>query len=189
MNACNALFYGLEEELGIAHKEMVWEERCANTVSEGIFFPGSMGIAAPYWNSGEANTLHAFPRKPGHNEIIRAGMESIAFLIHDIFSVANKVKPMKPKMVSTSGGGARAPLLQFLADLLQIHVGLSSMKDKTAVGVFNLLKKADDKDWLPQQFKWDTIYRPQMSSKARSAKLTQWNQALQAEGIKPVSVI
>ncbi len=189
VNACNALFYGLEEELGIAHKEMVWEERCANTVSEGIFFPGSMGIAAPYWNSGEANTLHAFPRKPGHNEIIRAGMESIAFLIHDIFSVANEVKPMKPKMVSTSGGGARAPLLQFLADLLQIPVGLSSMKDKTAVGVFNLLKKADDKDWLPQQFKWDTIYRPQMSSKARSAKLTQWNQALQAEGIKPVSVI
>ncbi len=63
------------------------------------------------------------------------------------------------------------------------------MKDKTAVGVFNLLKKADDKDWLPQQFKWDTIYRPQMSSKTRSAKLTQWNQALQAEGIKPVSVI
>lgn len=189
VNACNALFYGLETELNIPHREMVWEERCGKTETSGVFFPGLWGIAAPYWSSGKSNNLYGFSGEPEKNAIIRAGMESVGFLIHDIFSVANRIQSFQPETISISGGGAREPLLQFLSDLLQIPVGLSSMKDKTAVGIFNLLKKEENADWEPRTLECDTFYKPEISGTLRKDKLESWNRALKAEGITPVSEI
>ncbi len=187
INACNALFYGLEADLNIPHREMLWEERCSKTESSGIFFPGFWGIAAPYWISGKSNVLHGFSTEPSPNETIRAGMESVGFLIHDIFSIANTKKPLQPDVITVSGGGAREPLLQFLTDMLQIPIGLSSMKDKTAMGVFNLLKKSEDSDWTPEPMHCSAIMSPKMSSEKRLKKLKNWNKALSSEGINPVS--
>lgn len=187
INACNALFYGFEADLNIPHREMIWEERCSKTESSGIFFPGVWGIAAPYWISGKSNVFHGFSTEPNPNETIRAGMESIGFLIHDIFSTANHEKPLHPDVITVSGGGAREPLLQFLTDMLQIPIGLSAMKDKTAMGVLNLLKKSEDANWTPEITYCETIFETKMNSEDRLKKLDSWNKALLSEGIKPAS--
>jgi glycerol kinase len=166
---------------------MIWEERCTKTETSGVFFPGFWGIAAPYWISGKSNALHGFSTEPSQNETIRAGMESIGFLIHDIFSVSRHENPLHPDVITVSGGGAREPLLQFLTDMLQIPIGLSAMKDKTAMGVLNLLKKSEDANWTPEITYCETIFEPKMNSEDRLKKLDSWNKALLSEGIKPAS--
>ena len=74
-----------------------------------------------------------------NNEIIRAGMESIAFLINDIYQCLMKSINMQPIIINIAGGAARKPLLQFIADIIEVSVGYSSMKDRTAYGVYILL--------------------------------------------------
>ena len=143
MHASSSLFYWLENELNIPHKEMRWDKRCEKTTTNGVLIPGFAGIAAPYWIDGFETVYHNLDGA-SHDEIIRAGMETIGFLVYDIYkSIVNKTK-INPKMITVSGGGARSPLLQFIADMLQINIGHTTLKDRTALGVFKLLKYSEE---------------------------------------------
>ena len=181
INACNSLFYWLEKELNIDHKDMVWHERCIDENTNGIFIPGATGIAAPYWKS-ELGTVKIGLENAKNNEIIRAAMESIGFLVHDIIKQMD-LKDALPDMLTASGGGARAPLLQFIADMLMITVGHISLKDRTAIGVFQLLYKKDTGHYLSVGAECDEIFEPRMKKVTRAKKLKHWKNALAQVGI------
>ena len=181
INACNSLFYWLEKELNIDHKDMVWHERCIDESTNGIFIPGGTGIAAPYWKS-ELGTVKIGLENANNNEIIRAAMESIGFLVHDIINQMD-LKDALPDMLTASGGGARAPLLQFIADILMITVGHISLKDRTAIGVLQLLYKNDTGHYLSVGAECDEIFEPKMKKGTRTKKLKRWQNALAQVGI------
>jgi len=171
----SSLFYWLENELNIPHKEMRWDKRCEQTTTDGVLIPGFAGIAAPYWIDGFETVYHNLDNA-SHEEIIRAGMETIGFLVHDIYkSIADETK-IKPKMITVSGGGARSPLLQFIADILQINIGHTTLKDRTALGVFKLLKHAE-KD-RTGSINCDEVFTPKMDNSTRKKKLKNWEGAL-----------
>jgi glycerol kinase len=181
INACNSLFYWLEKELNIDHKDMVWHERCIDESTNGIFIPGVTGIAAPYWKS-ELGTVKIGLENANNNEIIRAAMESIGFLVHDIINQMD-LKDALPDMLTASGGGARAPLLQFIADMLMITVGHISLKDRTAIGVLQLLYKKNTGHYLSVGAECDEIFEPRMKKVTRAKKLKHWKNALAQVGI------
>lgn len=175
INACNSLFYWLETELGIPHEQMVWHKRCTETQTNGVLIPGFSGLAAPYWKSGFDTVFHNL-ESADHNEIIRAGMESIGLLVHDILKTMNIV--LNEKMIPVSGGGARPPLLQFIADLTGVSIGHTAMKDRTAFGVFKLLKKAAGESIVNERVECDQIFTPKMGESVKQLKLEQWHSAL-----------
>jgi len=177
INACNSLFYWLETTLGIPHEEMNWDSRCENATTNGIMIPGFSGLAAPYWKSGFKTIFHELENAT-HDEIIRAGMESIGFLVNDIFHTMKT--EITDKMIPASGGGARKPLLQFISDITGNSIGHSSMKDRTAYGVFNLLKKAAGESIAEEMVECDQIFTPKMINEYRQEKLGQWHSALKA---------
>ncbi|MEA1882349.1 MAG: FGGY family carbohydrate kinase [Candidatus Marinimicrobia bacterium] len=182
INACNSLFYQLEEELGIPHKDMQWHKRCENTETGGVFIPAASGIAAPYW------TDHLKPVSEGFgddfpNEIIRAGMESIGFLVHDIWTLAKTYLDTLPEKVMVSGGGGRPPLLQFISDLTGLNVNHSIMKDRTAFGVHALLTKSQTGNWPYIKVETDDGYTPIMDQKIKMEKLERWKLALIKAGV------
>jgi len=181
INECNSLFYRLEKELYIDHKEMVWHERCMNESTNGIFIPGVTGIAAPYWKSG-LGTVKIDLENAKNDEIIRAAMESIGFLVHDIIKQMD-LKDALPDMLTASGGGARAPLLQFIADMLLITVGHISLKDRTAIGVLQLLYKKNTGHYLSVGAECDEIFVPRMKKVTRAKKLKHWQHALAQVGL------
>lgn len=177
INACNSLFYWLENELNISHQDMRWSDRCASVKTTGVFIPGFMGIAAPYWKSA-LGTHQIGLDNASENEIIRAAMESIGFLVHDIIErldIGNHL----PKILSASGGGGRPPLLQFIADLLGIPVSHSAMKDRTAFGVNYLLKKSSGESIDFPEMDNDMIFKPKMDEKERNKKLKCWRSAVE----------
>ncbi|MEE9573137.1 MAG: FGGY family carbohydrate kinase [Candidatus Neomarinimicrobiota bacterium] len=177
ISACSSLFYWLEGELNIPHNKMFWDKRCENTSTQGVLIPGFVGLAAPYWIDGFEAVYHNLDGT-SNNEIIRAGMETIGFLVHDIFkSIASKTK-LNQKLITVSGGSARDPLLQFISDLLQIKIGHTALKDRTALGVYKLLRLRDDKFNADESVECDKIFSPKMDSLLRKEKLQNWRIAL-----------
>lgn len=177
ISACSSLFYWLEKELDIPHIKMRWEKRCANTITNGVLIPNFVGIAAPYWIDGFDTVYHNL-EDASKDELIRAGMETIGFLVHDIYkSIADKTR-VKPDLITVSGGGARDPLLQFIADLLQIKIGHTTLKDRTALGVYKLLRLSNDKLVRNDSVECDKIFIPNMNKSVRQEKLLTWRTAL-----------
>jgi glycerol kinase len=178
ISASSSLFYWLEKELDIPHLKMRWDKRCEKTTTKGVLISGFAGIAAPYWVDGFETVYHNLDGA-SHDEIIRAGMETIGFLVHDIYkSIINETN-VTPELITVSGGGARSPLLQFIADLLQIKIGHTTLKDRTALGVYKLLKLSDDKFNADKSVECDKIFSPQMDKSKRQEKLTNWRAALE----------
>jgi glycerol kinase len=182
INACNALFYWLESELNISHEAMVWEERSENTSTEGVMIPGFTGLAAPYWIDG-FDTVYYNLENADKDEIIRAGMESIGFLVYDILTAIGGQTIHDLSMINASGGGARKVLLQFIADLLQIPVGHTTLKDRTALGVYKLLQKAEGIEIGSIKIEFEQIVKPVMDATTRIKKIARWHKALKTARI------
>lgn len=182
INACNSLFHWLEGELGLAHEDMHWNRRCLKTQTPGVFVPGFAGLASPYWTDGISTHSYGYLEQGNINEIIRSAMESIGFLVHDIWALAAKHLSTFPEMVTAGGGGAQKSLLQFIADLTGLKVGHIEMKDRTALGVL-LLLSMDEHENRGSQVVCDEIFIPRMEAKVRNEKLKKWQEALETAGV------
>ena len=177
ITSCSSTFYWLEQKLNIPHAKMRWDVRCTKATTKGILIPGFAGIAAPYWVDGFETVYHKLDNV-SQDEIIRAGMETIGFLVHDIYkSIAEETK-IQPKLITASGGGAREPLLQFIADMLQVKIGHTTLKDRTALGVYKLLRNKNNEVSLDEQVDCDRIFSPKMSELDKDEKLANWQEAL-----------
>ncbi len=178
ISAISSLFYWLEDKLNIPHNKMRWDKRCEKTMTNGVLIPGFVGIAAPYWIDGFKTIYHKLDGA-SHDEIIRAGMEKIGFLVHDIFKSISEKTKLKPKLITVSGGSARDPLLQFIADLLHIKIGHTALKDRTALGVYKLLRLSNKKFIADESVECDKIFSSKIDKALREEKLKNWRIALE----------
>ncbi len=182
INACNSIFYHLEDELNISHKNMLWHERCAETETSGVYVPTAGGLAAPYWKDNYKPISRGY-HTDSDNEIIRAAMESIGFLTFDILELAMSHLGKLPKHIFASGGGGRPPLLQFISDLTGVSVSHGAMKDRTALGVHALLIKNYTGEWPETDLISEHHFKPEMSETKKFQKLKIWKNALKDAGI------
>ena len=182
INTCNSLFYWLEDHLNIPHKQMKWDERCEKTKTRGALVPDFTGIASPYWVQPKETVFYKL-NNTTKDEIIRAGMESIGFFVHDIMQTLIK-DGFEITSIQSAGGGARKPLLQFMANLLDIPVKWSKIKDKTALGVFRLLFRKQFGKFPEITHSFQEKFFPKMTSNQRKEKLEKWGKALIAAGVK-----
>ena len=182
INTCNSMFYWLEDHLNIPHEKMKWDERCEKTKTEGVLVPGFTGITSPYWVQPK-KTLFYNLNDATKDEIIRAGMESTGFLVHDIVQTLKK-DGFDIISIQSGGGGARKPLLQFIADLLGVPVNRSKQKDKTALGVFRLLFNNQFGEFPKITHSYQEKFSPKMTNAQREGKLENWDNALIEAGVK-----
>jgi glycerol kinase len=78
--------------------------------------------------------------------------------------------------ITASGGGSRPPLLQFIADLINIPVGHTILKDRTALGVFQLI--GGENISATNSVECDYYCSPEMSASIRDKKIAEWHAAL-----------
>lgn len=184
VNGVGSLFRWLGSHLHISHGKMKWDERCKEA-TEGIVVPGFNGISAPYWTGEFKTAFIGFPEPPHPNKTVRAGMESIGFLVHDIWEVMQEKLGCRLKDIIVSGGSSRSVLLQFIADLLNRPVWNSEGKDMTALGVARLVA---EQVWDGQiDGRHDMRVRkfvPNMNDELRSRKIARWRDALRKLGIR-----
>ena len=171
INGCNSLFYHLENVLSIPHNKMAWHERVKNIKTNGIFIPGFNGLSAPYWKTG-FNDIYV-DLKNNKDQIIRAGMESIGFLIYDILEKLREAGLKVPEVLKASGGSARPVLLQFISDLTKLKIGYYDVLDQTAIGVSKILR---DSLFKKDDYKLEVFSPNQLAN--RSIKLSKWKKII-----------
>ena len=179
INACNSIFYHLENILSIPHENMLWHKRIENIDTQGIFIPGFSGISAPYWKPGFDDVYVDLESDP--DQIIRAGMESIGFLFNDILNCFKDSEMKIPEPLTASGGAARPALLQFISSLIDMEVCYFDIKDRTAIGVYKILNENSlDSD---SNYKKLKSFKPKFLPN-KNRKKTKWDKTLIGSNIK-----
>jgi len=103
-------------------------------------------------------------------------MESIGFLVKNILDQLQPIMDSNLKSLTAGGGGARPPLLQFIADLTGIPITNSAIKDCTAYGVFLLLRPKNGND----DYQINQIFSPRKNKAVMEKKLADWKEVLES---------
>jgi len=186
VNAVGSLFEWFEKEQNLPNVSRNWENLMAPSSRGWILVPGMYGIAAPYWHERKISEFVGEGEMPDWTVLVRAAMESIAFLVADCLErIRNASLPVRE--VFAAGGVARDPLLQFQADLLGLPVRRSSVKEATALGC-GLLAGLQRGLWKNREevrnlVLTETTFEPRISSAERQGLLERWHQVLREKGI------
>lgn len=143
--------------------------------------PAFSGLGAPYWDSRATAMLTGMTRTTGRAEIVRAGLECIAYQIQDVIEAMIEDSQVNVHELRVDGGPTKnAYLMQFQSDIAGIDVQvpdsdeLSGMGPAYAAGmalgiwdetVFNQVKRKK--------------YVPEMEEALRDKKYGGWKKAVQ----------
>jgi glycerol kinase len=100
--------------------------------TDGVYFvPALTGLGSPHWAPDARGLVTGITRGTRREHIVRAALESIAYQINDVIDAM----PDRPPVLRVDGGAtANTFLMQFLADVLQVPVEVSTEREMTALG-------------------------------------------------------
>jgi len=105
--------------------------------TDGVYLvPAFTGLGAPHWNMYARGTLFGMTRGTGRAQIVRAGLESIAYQSQDLFKAMARDIGSEPKVLRVDGGAtANDFLMQFQADIIDTSIQRPAVLETTALGV------------------------------------------------------
>jgi glycerol kinase len=187
VNAVGSLFEWFEIEKGVKGASRDWETRMAPSSQGWLMLPGMYGIAAPYWRETVPTLFLGKGKMPAPEILMRAGMESIAFLMADILERLRLIPGFEVQKITAGGGAAQRPLLQFQADILGRPIHHASIADATALGCAFLTglqvgywKGLEEIQPFIQE---KEIVEARIPLSQRQALLDAWHQFLRRNGI------
>ena len=127
INYTGAVIRWMEKDIGIINSPLETESLAIASDKEdtSCLVPAFSGLGAPYWDSGAKAILTGMTRTTGRNEIVRAGLESIAYQIDDVIAYLENDTGVVANMLHADGGAANnGYLMQFQSDLSNIAVGV-----------------------------------------------------------------
>ena len=138
INYTGAVITWLKDNLQLINnpKETAILAENANPKDKSYLVPAFTGLGAPYWNSEVNAIITGMTRVTGKNEIVRAGLDSIAYQIADIVNLMKSESGLQIKFLKVDGGPTKNNyLMQFQSDILNIKVEVSSVEELSACGV------------------------------------------------------
>lgn len=152
--------------------------KIANRNDESYFVPAFTGLSAPYWDSLARGILTGITRNTGRAEMVKAGLECIAYQITDLLSLIARESGMNISEIRADGGPASNNyLMQFQSDITGMKVMVSEIKELSALGVALV---AERKIGLYESGKdiHYTEFLPKMTDEVRYSKLHGWAKAV-----------
>lgn len=146
--------------------------------------PAFTGLGAPYWDPYARGTIVGLTRGTSKYHIIRATLESLAYLTNDVLQ-AMALDSGKPLQELKVDGGASANnfLMQFQADMIQTKVERPVTLETTALGAAYLAGLAvgywKDLDEIRENRKVDRIFTAEISKDERDKKDRNWQRAVE----------
>lgn len=142
--------------------------------------PAFSGLGAPYWDSRAAATITGMTRTTGKAEIVRAGVECIAYQIADIIFAMSEDAGMKVTELRVDGGPTRNTyLMQFQSDIAQATVQVPDSEELSGIGPAYAAGMALG-IWGEEVFGnlQRKKYEPKMEAAQRDRKYTGWKEAV-----------
>lgn len=182
LNYTGAVVRWLQNDVGLFDSAM--DTQClseqANPNDTTYLVPAFTGLGAPYWDSTAKALLCGITRLTGRAEIVKAGIECIAYQITDIVKAMERDIGVTLQCLQVDGGGTNNKyLMQFQSDILGVAVQKCSFEELSGMGAaymagisFGILNDA------VMQSMEHYAYIPQMSEKERMSKYEGWLHAV-----------
>lgn len=189
INYTGAVITWLKDDLHMISSPGETEEICrqANPIDTTYLVPAFSGLGAPYWDSEAKATITGMTRTTGRNEIVKAGVESIAYqiteavnLMQEAANPGNDPDGIRISQLRVDGGPTRnGYLMQMQSDLLDLPVCVPDAEELSAIG-------AAYAAGLAEGFYDETVFgsmkrknfEPVMDQETRSRKMTGWKAAV-----------
>lgn len=182
INYTGAVITWMTEQMGLISHPGETEQLAGTASHEDKVYlvPAFTGLGAPHWDSHAAASISGMTRTTGRAEVVRAGLESIAYQIADVVNaMCEDVGGMIAELRVDGGPTRNAYLMQFQSDILGTAVRvpeteeLSGMGPAYAAGLALGLYRPDIFD------KMKAIgYQPVMESQVRQDKYQGWKDAV-----------
>ncbi|MEI6054663.1 MAG: glycerol kinase GlpK [Lentisphaerota bacterium] len=145
--------------------------------------PAFVGLGAPYWDSDARGSILGITRGSSKAHIVRAALESIAFLSRDLIEALQEDSGKRIASLKVDGGASmNGFLMQFQSDILGIPVIRPKMSETTALGAAYLsgLHSGywDSKDEIVKNWEIGASFQPNMDIYKRMKLITNWNKAV-----------
>ena len=127
----------LKDELHLIDSPAECDRYCESIKDTGGVYlvPAFTGLGAPYWRPDARGVMTGLTRGTGRAEIIRAGVESIAYQVTELVNLMMDDTGIKAKQMKVDGGVcASSFLMQLQADLLGVTVTRAASDEMTAMG-------------------------------------------------------
>lgn len=146
--------------------------------------PAFTGLGAPYWDAYARGAIVGITRGTTKYHIIRATLESIAYLSNDVLCAMEEDMGFPFTSLKVDGGAsANDFLMQFQADLINTNVVRPSVLETTALGAAYLAGLAvsfwKNIDEIRENWSVDCIFAPQMEATTRNIKIKLWKKAVE----------
>ena len=145
--------------------------------------PAFTGLGAPYWNQDARGTICGITRGVNKYHIIRACLESIAYLSFDVFEAMEKDSKIKLKSLKVDGGASNNNfLMQCVSDMIQVPVLRPDNVESTALGASFMagltLKYWTSKEDILNTLELERKFIPNIDKDLRKERLINWKDAV-----------
>ena len=184
INYTGAVITWLKDDLKMIASPQESEElaRAANGQDATYLVPAFSGLGAPYWKTDARAMFCGMSRTTGKNELVKAGLESIAYQIADVVEMMKTESGGRLGELCADGGPTNNTyLMQFQSDILNIPVSLPKCGECSALGAAMLAGLAHGIYKKEGLFSGTARARfnPQMEKAERENRYLGWKNALE----------
>ena len=142
--------------------------------------PAFTGLGAPYWNNEAKAMICGITRLTGKAELVKAGLDCIAYQITDIVRAMEKDTGMTLNQLRVDGGPTRnGYLMQLQSDLLEAEVQIPSSEELSGIGAAYMAGLTatvfSDDVFSTLEYRG---FAPQMDEETREKKYSGWLDAV-----------
>jgi glycerol kinase len=183
INYTGAVITWLQKDLGLISSAAETEglAYAANKADGTYLVPAFSGLGAPYWDNNAKAAVSGMTRLTGKAELVRAGLDSIAYQITDILRAMEQDAGIEIKELRVDGGPTRNRyLMQFQSDIAHMTVQVPNVEELSGVGAAYMAGIAlglYDREEVFGRIRREK-YVPEMDSGLRSEKLAGWRDAV-----------
>ncbi len=182
INYTGAVVTWLKEDVGLIGSATESEELCRQAVKDDELYlvPAFTGLGAPHWKSHASGLLTGITRTTGKAEIVRAGVEAIAYQITDVIRAMEQDARMKVNELRVDGGPTKNRyLMQFQSDIAALNVLVPDAEEFSGIGAACAAGIAAGL-YTDEVFELYTRkrYAPKMEAEERERKYAGWISAV-----------
>lgn len=182
LNYTGAVITWLKDDLGLIDlpKDTGTLAAEAHKQDELYLVPAFSGLGAPYWNSNAKAAIVGMDRTTGRKELVRAGLECIAYQITDILKAMEEDSGVCLEELRVDGGPTgNGYLMQFQSDISGKRVLVSQAEELSGIGAAYMagitLGLWDESVFVRVK---RSMYEPQMGSEQQAKKYAGWKNAV-----------
>lgn len=184
INYTGAVITWLKDDLQLISSPAETEELAyeANPSDRTYLIPAFSGLGAPYWDSEAVGILTGMTRTTRRAEIVRAGLECIAYQITDVIRAMSEESGISIGELRVDGGPTKNKyLMQFQSDIADVAVQVPSAEELSGIGAAYAAGIAAGIFARERVFSQmtRTKFVPSMSEEMRDEKYRGWKMAVE----------